>query len=74
MKIQDNILLAPYTTFKIGGEARYFAIIKNIEDLKDGVNFALQNSLPFFILGGGSNILVSDDGFDGLVAVFEFCV
>ncbi|MCK5022187.1 MAG: UDP-N-acetylmuramate dehydrogenase [Candidatus Pacebacteria bacterium] len=71
MKIQDNILLAPYTTFKIGGEARYFAIIKNIEDLKDGVNFALQNSLPFFILGGGSNILVSDDGFDGLVLKME---
>ncbi|MFH0846100.1 MAG: UDP-N-acetylmuramate dehydrogenase [Patescibacteria group bacterium] len=71
MQIKDNILLAPYTTFKIGGEARYFAVVKNLEDLKEGVNFALQNSLPLFVLGGGSNLLISDQGFNGLVLKME---
>ena len=71
MQIQKKVLLAPYTTFKIGGEARYFGVVKNIEDLKEGVNFAKQNSLPIFILGGGSNLLISDKGFEGLVLKIE---
>ncbi len=71
MKIQKNILLAPYTTFKIGGEAKFFGVVENIEDLEKGVNFALQNSLSLFILGGGSNLLISDKGFDGLVLKIE---
>jgi len=71
MKIQKNILLAPYTTFKIGGEAKYFGVVKNVEDLREGANFAKQNSLPVFILGGGSNLLISDSGFNGLVLKIE---
>ncbi len=71
MVIQEKIKLAPYTTFKIGGEARFFGIVKNIEDLKEGVGFAKQNLLPIFILGGGSNLLISDDGFNGLVLKIE---
>ncbi|MCK5285896.1 MAG: UDP-N-acetylmuramate dehydrogenase [Candidatus Pacebacteria bacterium] len=71
MEIQKNILLAPYTSFKIGGEARFFTVVKNIEDLRLGVNFAKQNSLPIFILGKGSNILISDNGFSGLVLKIE---
>lgn len=67
MKIQENILLKDYTTFKIGGPTRYFAIVKNIEELKEAVTFSKKNKLPFFVLGGGSNILVSDLGFSGLV-------
>ncbi|MBU1046742.1 FAD-binding protein [Patescibacteria group bacterium] len=71
MEIKEKIKLAPYTTFKIGGEAKYFGVVKDIEDLKEGVNFAKQNSLPVFILGGGSNLLISDNGFDGLVLKIE---
>ena len=71
LKIQENILLAPYTTFKIGGEARYFAVIESVEDLREAVNFAKQNSQDIFILGGGSNLLISDDGFVGLVLKME---
>ena len=63
MKIQRNIVLAPYTSFKIGGPAKYFTIIKNNNDLIKAVEFAKSKKLPFFILGGGSNILVSDKGF-----------
>ena len=67
MKIIEGKPLADFTTFKIGGDARFFCSIKNKEDLKEAVDFAKEKSLPIFILGGGSNILVSDKGFDGLV-------
>ena len=67
MKIGENIFLAPYTTFKIGGKAKFFIEAKHIDDVKDGIKFAEQKGLPFFILGGGSNILISDKGFCGLV-------
>ena len=71
MKIQENILLAPYTTFKIGGKARFFCIVKSSKDVEQAVLFAKKNSVPFFILGGGSNILISDEGFNGLVIKME---
>jgi len=65
--IQENISLVNYTTFKIGGPARYFSIVKNQEELVAAIRAAKEKNLPFFILGGGSNLLVSDEGFDGLV-------
>jgi len=67
IKIQQNISLAPYTTFKIGGPARFFCEVKSEDELMEALNYARNNKLEFFILGGGSNILVSDDGFKGLV-------
>lgn len=67
LNVQENIKLAPYTTFKIGGEARYFAEVKNENELREALEYALKNKLDFFVLGGGSNVLVSDKGFDGLV-------
>ncbi len=68
--IRKDILLKNYTTFKIGGPARYFFIAKNKEDIIKAVKTAKEFKLPFFILGGGSNILVSDKGFNGLVIKF----
>ena len=59
--------LKPYTTFKIGGPARYFARAASVEGLRDIFAMAAKSRLPIFVLGGGSNILVSDAGFDGLV-------
>ena len=67
LKIQKNIKLADCTTFKIGGPARFFAEIDNEEDLIEALKYAQDNNLNFFILGGGSNILVSDKGFDGII-------
>jgi len=67
IKIQKNILLAQYTTLKIGGAARFFCEAKNEEEIQEAVKFAGEKKLPVFILGGGSNILVSDKGFGGLV-------
>lgn len=67
MNIQENIILAPHTTFKIGGPARYFIEAKSAEEIKEAVLWAREKGVPYFLLGGGSNLLVSDDGFNGLV-------
>lgn len=66
MTIKENILLAPYTTFKIGGPARYFCEVKSKEELKEAVSWANKKNAPIFVLGAGSNVLVSDSGFSGL--------
>lgn len=65
--MQQNVSLAPFTTLRIGGPACYFAEIRTEEELLDAIVFARKQNLPIFVLGGGSNLLVSDAGFDGLV-------
>jgi UDP-N-acetylmuramate dehydrogenase len=65
--IEENIPLAPYTTFRIGGPARWFARITSEMMLLEALSFASARRMPLFVLGGGSNLLVSDSGFDGLV-------
>ncbi|MBI2640553.1 MAG: UDP-N-acetylmuramate dehydrogenase [Candidatus Sungbacteria bacterium] len=67
IKIQENVALAPYTIYKIGGPAKFFAEVRSSEELKEALKFAAEKNLPFFVLGAGSNVLVSDKGFDGLV-------
>ncbi len=71
MKIKKNESLKKYSTFKIGGEAKYFCVVKSLDDLKKACLWAKSESLQTFILGGGSNVLFSDDGFDGLVIKIE---
>ncbi|HEV2493869.1 MAG TPA: UDP-N-acetylmuramate dehydrogenase [Terriglobia bacterium] len=66
-EVRQDELLKPYTTFRIGGPARYFANIRSPSDLMPALDFARTRRLPTFVLGGGSNILVSDRGLDGLV-------
>lgn len=66
-EIQENIGLADYTTFHIGGPAKYFVVINNLEELSEALKYCQKNKLEYFILGGGSNILISDSGYDGLV-------
>jgi len=68
--IKKNVLLKNYTTFKIGGRAKYFYAAKDKEDLIRAITLAKKMKLPFFILGGGSNLLISDRGFNGLVIKF----
>lgn len=53
MKIQKNVKLADYTTFHIGGKAKYFAEIRNVEELKEAADFAKKNKLKIFVLGVG---------------------
>lgn len=71
MVIQKNIQLKDFTTFRIGGPARFFCLVKNEDELIEAISFSKKNKIPFFILGGGSNILVSDEGFQGIVIKME---
>ena len=67
MDILENIPLAPFTTFSIGGPARWFVEAGEEGEIVAALDWARQRGMPVFVLGGGSNLLVSDAGFDGLV-------
>ncbi|MEA3464097.1 MAG: UDP-N-acetylmuramate dehydrogenase [Patescibacteria group bacterium] len=66
-KIEQNIPLAPLTTFKIGGPAKFFISVNTKEDLLGAYRWAKKNKEQVFILAGGSNVLINDNGVDGLV-------
>jgi UDP-N-acetylmuramate dehydrogenase len=65
--IQENIPLAPLTTFQIGGPARYFVDVRSDSDIQDAIAWAKEKSARFVVLAGGSNVLVPDEGIDALV-------
>jgi UDP-N-acetylmuramate dehydrogenase len=65
--IKENVALAPFTTFRIGGPARYFIEAATEDAILDAIQFAKEKKLSVFILGGGSNLLVADEGFPGIV-------
>ncbi len=65
--IQENVQLAPFTTLGIGGAARFFVEAASEEELLSTIELAGQKNLPVFMLGGGSNVLIADEGFPGVV-------
>jgi UDP-N-acetylmuramate dehydrogenase len=67
MNLQRLVPLAPYTTFGIGGPAEYFVIVHSKEELHQALRFAKDDHLAVFVLGLGANILVSDEGVEGMV-------
>lgn len=67
LAIQKNVPLAPYTTFRIGGPAKEFLEVFSESELMKALEYATDNKLKFLILGGGSNVLFDDRGFDGLI-------
>ena len=67
LQIQEQVTLAPFTTLGVGGPARFFAAIESEIGLAEAVRFARKHRLPTVALGGGSNLLVHDEGFPGLV-------
>lgn len=64
---RENEMLAPYTTFKIGGPADLFIEVKTTDDLVGAITSARSLGVPVFVLGGGTNILIGDKGIRGLV-------
>ncbi len=70
--IKHNEPLAPHTTFKIGGPARYFAEVKDMNDLKTVRSFAQDHHVSCVVISGGSNVLISEKGFDGMVIKMNF--
>jgi UDP-N-acetylmuramate dehydrogenase len=71
LAIHTNVSLSPYTTLGVGGPARFFVRAETEDHVRDAMDFALSEKCPVFILGGGSNIVVSDSGFRGLVIKIE---
>lgn len=67
MKVLTNYSLAPYTTFKIGGPAEHFCVVKTTDELIEAAKLAKKNHWPLYLLGSGSNVLISDQGLTGLV-------
>lgn len=66
LKILENVNLAQYTSWLVGGNAEFFCLPENLEQLQDAVAFAKSQHLQITILGGGTNVLVSDQGVEGL--------
>ncbi|MEO5358488.1 MAG: UDP-N-acetylmuramate dehydrogenase [Nitrospirae bacterium YQR-1] len=67
MKVLRNYPLSELTTFKIGGGARFYVRAESVYNAYESIDFARRHGIPFYVLGGGSNLLVSDSGYDGLV-------
>jgi UDP-N-acetylmuramate dehydrogenase len=65
--LQQNVILKPYSTFKMGGPAEYYMLAEKEEDLIEGIKFAHEAHIPVRVLGGASNIVISDAGIKGLV-------
>lgn len=72
VEIQTGVSLAPYTTMKVGGPAEHFATVQTVDQLIRLVRWARTVALPYLVLGGGSNILISDAGVRGLV-IYNRC-
>lgn len=71
IEILENIPLKALTTMGVGGEARFLTHARSADDLKEAVSWAQEQKLPMFVLGGGSNTMVPDEGFPGLVIKVE---
>src|SRR5215216_7015656 len=67
LSVIENEPLAKYTSWRIGGPARYFANAATPEQLREALGWANEREAPVFVMGGGTNLLVRDAGFDGLV-------
>ncbi len=67
MQIVQNVALAPLNTFQVGGPASYFVEAKSPQEVSEAIAFSQSKGLPLFVLGGGSNVIISDRGWPGLV-------
>lgn len=72
IQIQEHVLLAPLTTIRLGGHARYFVCCTNVSELQEALEFAAQQRVSAHVLGGGSNTIFADEGFSGLVIQCQF--
>lgn len=69
--VRTGIPLAPYTSFRIGGKASYFFIANTKEAVQKAICACRNLGMPYFILGGGTNVLVADKGYSGLIILMR---
>ena len=67
MTLLENEPLCRHTTLRVGGPARFFVQTESVEEVRQALQLARQRALPVYVLGGGSNVLASDQGFAGVV-------
>lgn len=67
INIQENVSLAARTSFCIGGDARFYVEVNSVAELKEALQFAKEKNVDFYILGSGTNVLVNDKGFSGII-------
>src|SRR5262245_25062552 len=67
MLVEEHVELAPLTTFRVGGPARFYTRASTEADVLDALSWARRSSIPSFVLGGGSNLVVADAGLEALV-------
>lgn len=72
LDIQENVPLAPMTSFRIGGPAKFYVEVKSVEELKEALKYAKEKNLDYYVLASGTNLLVSDNGFDGIIIRIKF--
>jgi UDP-N-acetylmuramate dehydrogenase len=70
-RLQRNVPLAPLTTLGIGGPAKSFIRTETVDEIRETISWAASQHEPLFILGGGSNVLIADEGFDGVVLLID---
>lgn len=71
MQILENVSIKNLTTMKLGGNAKYLIEIYNKQDIIDAINFSKSNNLPFYVIGGGSNIIAHDEMFNGVIFLMK---
>lgn len=71
MDLKENVLISSLTTMRLGGNAKYVQEIKTVEDIKKSYDFAKSKGMPVYVIGGGSNIIGRDEGFNGLVLLCQ---
>lgn len=67
MEMITDVALKLYTTMRLGGEAKLLATATSLDDVKEAYRYSKQHNLPVFVLGGGSNVLARDEGYDGII-------
>lgn len=67
MRILENEPMSAHTTFRIGGAARFYAVPESTEEIRESIRFATEKKLPYIMIGKGSNVLFSDEGYPGVV-------
>ncbi len=67
LNIQENVPMRQFTSFRVGGRALFFVDIDSADAILEAKKFAAQQKMPYFVLGRGSNVVVSDEGYEGLI-------
>jgi len=73
LSIQEHVPLAPFTTLGVGGPARYYTLARTRDEVREAADWAFTRRQPLLVLGGGSNLVIADDGWSGLVLHVAVC-